>query len=365
MGRTLKIFGFLIFLGVVITIAIYGAAYYAVAKGWTDVEGEVDTNNAKYEKSFQESVDADRSQTASAQVDNSKLTLFEKNKCMLKQLDKTYPINSDKIRSAYRTSKSHEIVSRMLNSTAIKSETLAKLYEPCPAFSEISVELSDNNLYAWVNTEEWPIIVEAIGKDKELIDRAAIEVGLEPRLLATPLAVEQLRLYFSQREFYEKFFKPLKILVTTNQMAWGVMAIKQKSAVSIENNLKDSNSSYYLGQKYENLLDFSTSDIEGERMRRLSNERDHYWSYLYGAVYIKQLLTQWQNAGYPIDKRPEVVSTLYNLGLEKSKPKSNPEVGGSTLDIARGNYTFGGLAYEIYYSGEMIDIFPYSPPSAN
>jgi len=40
-------------------------------------------------------------------------------------------------------------------------------------------------------------------------------------------------------------------------------------------------------------------------------------------------------------------------------PKKNPSVGGSNFKIREQEYTFGSVAYEFYYSGEMSNIFPY------
>ena len=67
---------------------------------------------------------------------------------------------------------------------------------------------------------------------------------------------------------------------------------------------------------------------------------------------------QWENSGYNINDRPEVLATLFNIGFYKSAPKENPEVGGSTITINDRDYTFGGLAYEFYYSGELSGFFP-------
>jgi hypothetical protein len=70
---------------------------------------------------------------------------------------------------------------------------------------------------------------------------------------------------------------------------------------------------------------------------------------------------QWKKSGFDISDRPEILATLFNVGFEISVPKSNPSVGGSTIKINGKEYTFGALAYEYYYSGEMEDHFPYLP----
>ena len=86
--------------------------------------------------------------------------------------------------------------------------------------------------------------------------------------------------------------------------------------------------------------------------------KKHFYSYLYTALCIRELHTQWKNKGFPIDKRPEILATLYNLGFQKSKPKAKPEVGGAEFVVGKQNYTFGGLCFEFYFSGELEKEFP-------
>jgi hypothetical protein len=73
---------------------------------------------------------------------------------------------------------------------------------------------------------------------------------------------------------------------------------------------------------------------------------------------IKELETQWQNAGDPIADRPDIVATLFNIGFQYSHPNSNPQVGGAEIDIGSTTYSFGGLAGSFYASDELIDEFP-------
>jgi len=85
---------------------------------------------------------------------------------------------------------------------------------------------------------------------------------------------------------------------------------------------------------------------------------DHYYSYLYTALLMRQFQAHWERAGFTLSNRPEVLGTLFNLGYQKSKPKTNPQVGGSTFKIGDRAYTFGGLCFEVYYSGELQEAFP-------
>jgi hypothetical protein len=194
-----------------------------------------------------------------------------------------------------------------------------------------------------------------------LIDSAGEVMDVEPRLIVSVLLGEQMRLFNSTREVYKTVISPLKILSVEANFSLGVTGVKEETAMLAEKYLKDSTSIYFPGKKYAHLLDFSTLNVTKERYDRLVNYRNHYYSYLYAAVILKEVRQQWKKSGYDISDRPEILATLYNVGYAFSIPKSNPSVGGSTIQIKEKNYTFGALAYEFYYSGELANIFPYKP----
>lgn len=195
-------------------------------------------------------------------------------------------------------------------------------------------------------------------KDKEPILEASRVSGVPARMIAAVVIPEQFRFFSSNRESFKRYFEPLKLLGNGTKFSFGVAGIKTGTAMQIEENLKDKNSVYYAGADHENDLNFTTSDPDTERMDRLTDSHNHYFSYLYSGLFINQISNQWKNAGYSIDNRPEVISTLFNLGFSHSQPKANPEVGGAEIVINGRSYTFGGIAYEFYYSNELVDIFP-------
>ena len=210
----------------------------------------------------------------------------------------------------------------------------------------------------WNKSPEWQALTLALQKDRELINRVSQEVDIDPRTLVSVLIVEQLRLFNDDRESFKKFFEPLKILGSQSVFSWGVLGIKRETAIEVENNLKNPSSPRYLGKEYENMLDFSTADTEKERFERITDQRDHYYSYLYGALFIKQIEAEWERAGFPINNRPEIIATIYNLGFARSLPKPDPQVGGAIIPIAGKNYSFGGMAYDFYHSDELTTEFP-------
>lgn len=216
---------------------------------------------------------------------------------------------------------------------------------------------SDQNL-PWPQTEEWGVLSAALGKDQNALTRAASDSGVPARLIAANLIAEQLRLFFTEREFYKQFFYPLKILGSQTQFSWGVMGMKEATAIQVENNLKNPTSPYYPGPQYAHLLDFKTQDAATERFQRMTDQHDHYWSYLYAGLFLKEIEMQWKNAGYPIDTDIAVLSTLYNIGFEHSNPNAHPNVGGASIMLGGKQYSFGGLAAEFYASDLLTNLFP-------
>lgn len=210
----------------------------------------------------------------------------------------------------------------------------------------------------WEATEEWQTIEEALRKDEHVIKEAAKQAGVNPRLIVAQVAVEQLRLFTTNRELFKTVFAPLKILGVQSQFSWGVIGIKEETAIQVENYLKDQSSPFYLGKEYEHLLDFKTENHGEERFMRIIDEDNRHYSYLYAGLHLKQLEIQWKNAGHNISNRPEILSTLFNIGFKYSKPNMNPKSGGALITIEGTGYSFGSLAGEFYHSNELVDIFP-------
>ena len=278
-------------------------------------------------------------------------------------LNKYYPENSLFILNAYL--KSHNLLetNRMIEAVNIYMRSNPEYLNDVKQFKDSKEEknfvANRGSIFEWMNIAEWQDFKLAVAKDKPLIDSAAHLTGVEPRLIVSVLVGEQIRLFNSDREAYKKWIGPLKILSVETTFSLGVTGIKIPTAEKIEQNLKDQSSVFYLGSKYEHLLDFDTPSIEDERYKRLTSYKNHFYSYLYAALNIKQIKMQWERAGFPIDKRPEIMATLYNIGFEASVPKENPVVGGSDVLIHNKAYSFGAVSYEFYYSGELFDLFPF------
>lgn len=294
---------------------------------------------------------------------------YEENK-LLKSLLVVYkylPENAKLIQEAYYKTKDLEIANRMLD--AVKFKLAKNVY-----FKKDLKRVLDSHsgkkksIFDWSNYGVWKDFSKVVIKDKEAIDSAAKICGVEPRMIVTCLVGEQVRMFNSRRELFKKYVMPFNYIILAKNFSFGVTGVKEQTAQFVERNLKDSTSVYYLGKKYRNL--FATTDTtlqmqydslgneQSIQVRRLLQGGKHFYSYLYTGLILKQLCVQWKKSGQDISKRPEILATLFNLGFKKSIPKSKPEVGGSVITIAGKEYTFGGLCFEFYYSGELFKHFP-------
>lgn len=364
--------------------------FFAVRWHWTDAQGSIDVNNNRFQESLTDKnasaggkvlgVEAQDNSGNSTSLDelnfqikklSEKKEVKAKNYCLIDVIGQYSPQTSAKIIEIYNQTDSDALISKMILAARIRIEEKnggSSVFANCDYGNAQTNDVEVNKKYAeaqgktlfpWMDNEEWETIRQAIMKDKDLIEKAAATAGIEPRLLVSCAIVEQVRLFNSSRELFKQFFQPLKILSNANKISLGIMGIKENTAIQIENNLKDQDSPYYLGPELEKVLDYADGSDGDKRYARLT-EDSHYYSYLYGALYLKQFETQWKKADYDIKYRPEIAGTLFNVGFPQSKPNPNPKVGGSKINIYGSEYTFGSLAYEFYYSGELVDAFPYN-----
>jgi hypothetical protein len=350
--------------------AIYGAfltlTYFAMKFNWTRESGKLDSNNRyfqamhdKYNQSFK--VD-------SVSMVKHRYEVMQR----IIVLNDFFPVNAQHILTAYQNTKDEKLALQMLDAVDLRLRKNKKYHHATQKIqsskSKSQEETTGLSVFEWMNINEWKYFSEAVAKDKVYIDSAAAVAGVEARIIVSCLVGEQVRLFNSRREKFKGFITPLKSLALETNLSYGVTGIKENTALKIERYLKDETSAYYLGKDHENILDFDSitnynnglNDTMNVRLQRLVQFKDHYYSYLYAALFVKQIKTQWEKAGFPIDDRPEILASLFNLGYQKSRPKKNPGVGGSVFKINESEYTFGSVAFEFYYSGELAELFPFA-----
>lgn len=339
--------------------AIIGAwAFYQL--GFTKNRGAVD-KNYRYMLSVEEMEALQDSTFTEQQVQEQWMTQYAR----LAAFSKYYPVNAQLIARAAQTSNNPLIVDKMLAAASlyIQDEEYKELMQKVTALLRAEKQHEQQgNVIPWMNGVEWEALKVAIINDKDLIIQAGELTGVEPRLIVGCLIGEQIRLFNSKREQFKKYLGPVKVLSVQSQFSYGVNGIKISTAKMIEEHLRNPHSEYYMGKRYEHLLDYDSvagKSVDDVRYERLVDYRNHLYSYLYTGCILHQTMLQWKRAGYDISNRPDVLFTLFNVGFSQSVPKANPVPGGSHIEVCGETYTFGAIGFDFYFSGELSDQFPF------
>lgn len=343
---------------------VFSTVFVAMRLHLTNVKGSIDSRNEFFNTVNKKT--GIRLPTIQKTASSGFSKLDSVIECKIMTINSVLPENGQRIIDTYMTTKSSVVAEKMINAILLVTENnnpfIKEKLDKCEEVSKNVFSFGDNasqSIFNWMSSSEWETLRDALVKDKDVILQASRDSGVPSRIIVSTVISEQFRFFTANRESFKKYFEPLKVLGNGTKFSYGVAGVKFETAKVIEANLKDKNSPYYLGSNYEDVLNYENTDIDTELMGRLTDSKNHYYSYMYTAMFLKQIMYQWEVAGYPVNDRPEVLATLFNLGFNKSEPKSNPEVGGSTITINDRDYTFGGLSYEFYYSGELSEIFPF------
>lgn len=210
----------------------------------------------------------------------------------------------------------------------------------------------------WTQTPEWAVIVGGLTKDQSTIAQVSRETGVSQRMIAAVVVPEQIRFFTSDRETFKRYFEPLKILGSLSQFSLGVSGIKEDTAKMIEQYAGDPKSPFYPGSDMAGLVSYPpAANHDTELYNRLTDPKNHYYSYLYTALYIKEVEAEWKAAGFDISQNPTAVVTLFNIGFQGSHPNVNPNAGGSYITTGGTAYTYGQLGADFYSSNELSTIF--------
>lgn len=333
--------------------ALVGAAFIFVfiglQFGWLNVKGSISQRNSYFNFTKTKQVSADTTTESLQTV------------CKINALGKYAPLTSINIYKTLIHGASDSVVAQMI-------QTASKRFETDPAFiadmsncqtSNTSTFTVPMSAYNWADTDQWNLMKEVFIRDQDVIKKAAADAHISPRLVLAGVIGEQFRFFNSRREVFKSYFEPMKILASLSNTSYGIAGLKPKTVGQIEDNLTNTTSPFYLGPSMEHVADHDPLvNIETDRMDRITDTKNPYYSYLYIGLFMKEIEAQWQKAGYDLSNRPDVLATLYNLGFYYSVPKANPEAGGAIINVNGVDYTFGDLGYEFYYSGELSDTFP-------
>ena len=353
-GRT-KFYLIVLHLFALVGAGILGAwAFFEL--GFTNNKGGADKNNRYLTESQHYLASSDSVNSQEAALNGYR---------HLSVLRQFYPKNADLIFNAARYSDRPTAVQEMIYAANMymqdddHADAYRKMVDDVDnILKSKKMQPFEGNVIPWMNDSAWPALKAAILKDSALIYEAARLTGVEPRLIVGCLVGEQVRLFNSKREMYKRYLGPMKVLSVQSQFSLGVNGIKDFTAMQVERNLTDTASIFYMGKPYEHILDFKTENHQSERISRLTNYRNHLYSYIYTGCILHQTMLQWRRSGYDIVNRPDILFTLFNLGFAASKPGPDPQCGGSHITVHDAIYTFGVICNDFYFSGELAEQFP-------
>ena len=349
-----------------ILVGLFALAGFAIISAWaiyqlgfTNNKGSVD-RNSRYMLSIDEMKSLKDSTLSTEQIQQRWMRQYVR----LAVFSKFYPVNAQLITTAAQYGHDPMLVDRMMAASTMYIDNLDEYNNLLRQVEQILNRYPQSqtpNVITWMDSPEWAALKEAIVHDKALIVEVGRLTGVEPRLIVGCLIGEQIRLFNTARETVKQYLGPVKVLNVQSQFSYGVNGIKISTAKAIEEHLKDPSSPFYMGPRYEHLLDYTVQGKaqEDERYNRLVDYRNHLYSYLYTACILHQTMLQWQRAGYDISDRPDILFTLFNVGFSQSVPKPNPVCGGSHIKIHGQTYTFGAIGFDFYYSGELAEDFPF------
>ena len=337
--------------------ALFGMAVLAA---WILYQTGVSNNSGGADKNNRYLADYKHSSVAGASQGHLNMDCY----LDLVLMSKMYPQNAELIYQADKYGHHPQALSRMVYAANLylQSDTNAEQYNAARSqiariYNQYQVRTQEENIIPWMNDSNWAVLKDALARDSAAIRQAAKLTGVDARLIVGCTVGEQLRLFNTKREQIKRYLGPVAMTVQS-QFSYGINGIKEATAIKVEKHLKDSASPFYMGPQYAHILDFSTEDTTEERKARLTDWHHHLYSYIYTACVLKQTMLQWKRAGYDISDRPEILFTLFNLGFNASKPHADPQCGGANIEVNNRMYTFGGLGYDFFYSGELAQIYP-------
>ncbi|MES2930306.1 MAG: hypothetical protein V4665_00775 [Patescibacteria group bacterium] len=326
---------------------IFTAVFFGIRFGWLNVKGSVSERNLYFNFT--------KSSPQAGEADDLAVN------CRINVLGKYAPLTAINIYRALSRGTDEKILTQMIDAAAFRfadDSAFRATMQRCGENTTERLALPVSAFY-WADTDEWNLMRDVFSRDQDIIKKAAADAGISPRLLLGGVIGEQFRFLNSRREAFKSYFEPLKILASLSNTSFGIAGLKPKTVEQIEGHLKDRTSPFYPGAALEHAADYADPSLaDTQRLDRITDAKNPYYSYLYVGLYMAEVISQWEKAGYDIGNRPDILATLYNLGFYYSQPKDNPQAGGTIIHINGRDYTFGDLAYEFYYSGELADAFP-------
>jgi hypothetical protein len=159
-----------------------------------------------------------------------------------------------------------------------------------------------------------------IKANKKLIIEVSKTFDIAPNILASIIYTERTLNYTWEDDALDSYLAEAGL-----NSSIGFCQVKMKTAYWIEVQLNDTSSIYYPNKRYKGKLKLSTSPKE--IITKLENDS---LNIMYASAYLRIIISYWEKADFPIEKRTDIIGTLYSTGLferngKERKPNANPK----------------------------------------
>lgn len=191
---------------------------------------------------------------------------------------------------------------------------------------------------AGVVSQDSTEVVALIQSHGYIIDSTSQAVGVDKRLVASVIFAERfLNVNWMESEL------DLLLARSGYNSSMGLGQIKIRTAKWIELQCEDSTSAYYSGASFGR--GFRPSSTREELIGRLL---DPNWNTWYVAAYLRMICKRWDEAGFPIGDKPDIVASLYSLGTHRPNGAERIPHGSPVQN------QFGRVAEQFYLISERV-----------
>lgn len=223
---------------------------------------------------------------------------------------------------------------------------------------ELSYDLSllSDNLFVSnviITNENFQYIVSKLFSDSyyENIKKVSLVTWIDEKLIISAIWVEQLRFLTTDRWYAKNLIKQNKLLTNFNKFSYWLWGIKFDTFKKINAGLQEYDMDFY--NKYFKEYDLKAMVEAGDSYAysdyniQMVLEDEYSWV-LYSAALIYNIEKKRELAWYPINNKPWIIITLYNMWNEKT-PHWNPDTWGSRISVDENNtYYFWELGLIMY-----------------
>ena len=187
---------------------IFSSIYLAVNFHLTNTEGIVD----KQADGFWQSGEVASPIAAITAQNNSDIFFNGNNYCRMKQLKEQYPGTFSRIMDLAQNNEK-DIAQENLNAAMDNLNLTTESGAPCDEtlnqnisssdFKELAGTVDNQELFIFATSSEWTFFKNAVLKDQDIIKKVEEDTGIKSRVLVAELVAEQMRLFFSDRGWFE------------------------------------------------------------------------------------------------------------------------------------------------------------------